>query len=460
LLIVSQMGCASSPALRAARAGDWDTLRSVLTAERAKRRLDAALVQRLAKAVASREIAGARGADAVSRIEDVKACTLQLRDALVDRAKNAGGNEDPAAGAATLALLDGGPRVARSIDRKNLVGRAAPASDPYWRAAAARASESPERRRFFNDPDERVRLAALHGALEKPSDDEREPLVEVARLDPNPLARSLAMRALGTIGGERIVLALVDLYERADSELRVSVVDAWAMPACLKAGSERHLLRVAQSPDGGLATLSAATTLTATNNEAASIGLQMLLRAASEGSSTERVLAIGRLPLRAEAMAVTATAEQTGTGTGTGTADRTRTALAKTRERDAFAAKREQVEKAIEKAASSEDKAVRIAALVRMAELPAWRDRAAQELRALSNQGSRAALMGLAQIGDRTALDPLRRELANAGPETRLSIGRALMRLGGTTEAADLLGDRDAHVRTSGACAILLGAQE
>lgn len=444
VLLVAQSGCAPSAALRSARAGDWTGLRAALTAERARHRLDAASLAKLAAAVAAREITTGRGEDGLARIEDVKPCTLQLRDALQSRSRREESPGDSVAAAATLALLDGGPRPSDLVDRQALMARADTGHNPYWRAAAARASTSPERVRFFVDPDERVRLAALRGALDQPAVAEREALATVARLDPNPLARSLAIRVLVALGGTEVVLTLNDLYEHADVELRVAIVDAWAMPAATKQGAERYLIRVAQANDG-IASISAASALLSMNDEAASVGLSALLHLAVEGTPTERVLAIRRLPFPARSATASRDVKKE--------ASKNEPSDAKTR---AFP----ETQKVLDRAASSGDKLVRLAALVRMVELPGSETRARQELRTLASQGSRAALFALAEMGDRAALDPLRRELPSADPEARLSIGRSLMTLAGATEGADLLADQDAHVRTSGACALLLRSAE
>jgi hypothetical protein len=404
--VLGLAGCAASPALRAARRGDRAALRaSVGTLGRAE-------IREVAEAVAAREIASGRGPDAVARIDEAKSCAYSLADALEQRMRST----DEVGAAATLALLDAGPRAASGIDRTSLVARAATSSEPLWRAAAARASRE-ARAHYFVDPDERVRIAALRSALEKPDAKETADLLEVARLDPNALAESLAVRALGGIGGARVVLALRDRYERAPDDLRAMIVVAWATPASAAGGGRAQIVRVAETASG-LAAIEAGVTLLGTGGDKGGIGLAALVRATQNGPSSERAAAIARLPL------------------GTPEAKR-----------------------AIERAATVEDVEVRTAALTRLLDLPDARAKALGELRRVADGGARIALGPLARAGDRTALDALRHELSAPRPGTRLSAGRDLVAAGAFGDAAMLLADDDPHVRTTAACTIILAAR-
>src|SRR5204863_8001511 len=86
--------------------------------------------------------------------------------------------------------------------------------------------------------------------LEKGDRADRRALLEAARLDPNPLARALASRALGDIADDEVVLALRDLYARADESLRQSIVEAWGQKQAAASGGIRELLRVAENERG------------------------------------------------------------------------------------------------------------------------------------------------------------------------------------------------------------------
>lgn len=413
--------CAPSPLLRAARSGDGPALHRAIESERSAGKLDFARMRQLARAVSAREILTAQSASGLSRIDDVRGCAHELRDPLASRA----GESDDVAAAATLALLDAGG--AGQSDRRVFERfRASPSA--LWRAAAARASgKADDRARapFFSDPDERVRLAALRSAIERPRPDEADVLLDAARLDPNPLARALAVRAAGRIGGASIVLALRDLYNTADDEQRSTIVDAWAAPRSVDAGGEREIRAMAES-EGGLAAVEAGAALLGMLPGNAASGLAALTRAAENGSTRERIAAILRLPLRAESLGSVGP------------------------ELDLASARR-----AVERASSSPDLAVRTTALVRLLDLPASRVKALADLRAVSDKGVRPAILALAKAGDPSAQDALRRDLGARIAEVRLSAARALIGAGRATDAADALADTDAHVRTSVACSVL-----
>src|SRR5690606_37197966 len=107
-----------------------------------------------------------------------------------------------------------------------------------------------ERRRAFLDGDLRVRRAALHAALEEPVDTDLQPALEAARLDPDPLVRSLGVRLVGSIGGRPAVRALRDLWARAEDETRQAIVDAWAAPRSVTRGGQEQLLWAMESKKG------------------------------------------------------------------------------------------------------------------------------------------------------------------------------------------------------------------
>ncbi len=118
-----------------------------------------------------------------------------------------------------------------------LVSRYAGSPSAGFRAVAARAAIRPIdtdlRKRFFADGDERVRRAAFAAAYDARDPGELEDLLEAARVDPDAQGQSLAARAAGSIGGERAVLALKDLWAQGDDALRIAIVDAWTERASL-----------------------------------------------------------------------------------------------------------------------------------------------------------------------------------------------------------------------------------
>ncbi len=422
LVLCGAPSCAASLATRAAEKGDSAQLRAVLAQERAAGKLDGRKVGALALVVAAREIERGSGDEGLARIEETRACSVELRSSLETRARR----DDAIAAAATMSLLEGGPRAASEVDRSRLASRTT-SVDPLWRAAAARTLAPGERARFLIDPDERVRLAVLRSAVERPAPSERHELLEVARLDPSPLAQSLAIRSLGAIGGAEVVLGLRDRYERADDAMRAAIVEAWGSAACRRDGGNREIANVAQS-ETGLAAIAAGVALLQSDDAERGAGLRTLVRIASEGATHERVAALARLPL-APAPSL--------------------------RLPDGSALQLEDARKAVESAAQSPDTTVRLAALVRQLELAPSRPKALVAIRALAGDGSQAALFALAQTRDPKAVEQLRRELGEVRPEARLAIARALLAGGATTEVAGLLADPDAHVRTSAACAIV-----
>ena len=406
------VGCAAPWSVKAAQSGDRLGLQAAMTEDRARGKLDEKRVAKVAKAVAEREIMTTTGADALARIDEARACFRPLADSLEDRARRS----DDAGGAAMLALLDGRPD--RSGDEA-LLRKHAASTNPLWRAVAARAAVGTKlgdaRRKFYVDPDERVRLAALRAALESPDRADAAALLEVARLDPNPLAQAIAARATGGMESADVVLALRDRYATADEGLRQSIVDAWGRPPLAKAGGRRELIAVAENQRGAYAIEAGALLLQMGGDaEARAIGKRALLRAIGDGLSRDRVLAIGRAPIA---------------------------------ESD--------VMQALRAAARDPDVPVKVAALKRLADVVETRTEAWAELRKLAEGGAREALFALARAGDPAAVERVSKELAKADPEARLAAMNVLIAARRFAIAADLLADANAGVRMRASCAVL-----
>jgi hypothetical protein len=405
------VGCRAPVSVQSADRGDWAGLRAAVSRERAAGQLDDSRVQNLARAVAEREILTATPEQAGPRIERAEACAGKLADALERRARGQGSD----AAAAELALLDAG--AGRRAEGARLWTRYRQDPNPLWRAVAARAQIGPAlgtaRRQAYVDPDERVRLAALRAALEMADSGDVGPLLEEARLDPNPLARALAARAAGGIASPQVTVGLRDLYFTADEGLRQSIVDAWARPGAVSAGGVRELEDVAANQRGAPA-IEAATRLVQLGGGHAGTGTEALLRAMTDGLARDRVLAIDNAPL--------------------GDA-RVRAALSNLR--------------------SSPDALIRTAALVRLLEIPSERARSLALLRAMAERGVAPALDAAARAGDGWAIDQLARELSSANSGRRLRAAQALVGAGQARRAAELLGDADANVRMTFACSVL-----
>jgi hypothetical protein len=403
--------CGASGALKSALHGNLAELKRDVLAEQRAGELDRGRVEDLAEAVAGREVRSATGQAAVHRIRAIRVCAGSLLPVLHERAERA----DDIGAEATLVLLERG-----ELRRDAQVTRHREASSGAWRAVAARAAVAPRygalRRSFVRDPDERVRRAAMHAAVEAAAPGDLEELLEAARLDPDPLSRSLAARAAGSIGGEHAVLALKDLFARADETMRTSIVEAWSEPRAYAAGGSRELVRLAEQGSGPPA-LAAAGALVRQGAADAAIGRARLVRAIREGTLVERRLAIDLAPLP-----------------------------------DA------EVLRALDEAKKNDDAEVRVLALGRLLDVPERRPQARTALTALAGQKSAAgqqARSALAGIGDQAVASKLADDLKARQPEERQEGALGLMRLGDWSRAATALADDDPDVRTAVACQML-----
>jgi hypothetical protein len=405
-------GCAAPMSVKAAKGGDIARLKAAMAEERASGKLDKKRVGEVAKAMAEREIRQATGDDALARIDEARACWRPLSDSLEERARR----PDDSGAVATLALLDGRPL--RSGDEATVRKHAASPSAP-WRAVAARAAVGAKlgetRRKFYVDPDERVRLAALRAALESPDLADAAALLEVARLDPNPVAEAIAARATGGLASAEVAVALRDRYATADEGLRQSIVDAWGRAPLARVGGQREIIAIAENERGAPAIEAGALLLQmGSDAEARATGKRALLRGIRDGLSRDRVLAIGRAPIA---------------------------------ERDVL--------EAVSKAAGDADVPVKIAALIRLTEVAEARNKAWLELRRLADAGARDALFALARAGDPSALERVTKELSSTDAEARLRAMSVLVAAGRFASAADLLADAHPGVRVRASCAVL-----
>jgi len=394
--------------VRAALDSDLGTLRRDIAEEQTKGDLSHGRAKEIASAVASREVYAGTGPGAVTRIRSLRACTLPVVPALEARAEK----QDEAAAEATLVLL-----AAHRVSPAALARRYDDADSGAWRAVAARAALAPERflkrRRYFADPDQRVRRAALEAALEAPSPLDEPALLETARLDPDAMCRSLATRAAGAIGSESAVRALVDLWERADEDDRLNIVEAFWSKRAFDAGGRAELLRIAESGHG-VPAVAAAGVLVRVDPRTTAEASNLLVRAITEGSADEQLLAI-----------------------------------ATARPDDA-------VTRALRGATHDADVDVRVAALEKLLEVPAERTQAFTALRteAKAPDGD-AARAALARAGDVSVSPTFVKELAAQAWQARQGAGFALISLRDYKHAATLLADDDANVRVAIACRIL-----
>jgi HEAT repeat protein len=428
ILSLSVLGCGASAAVRAAEEGNLVELRSAAVDEVRRGELDADEARAIARAVASAEAEHAAGPVGEERVRELQPCAREIAGALERRAESG----DTLAALAALVLLDEGlvtpeemgPRALEEVKRAKDAGAAV-----AWRAVRARSltakASGPERRKLMLDGDQGVRVAALRAAVDAASPTDTDALLEAARQDPHQLARTLAVRALGAIGGERVVLALKDLWALADEPRRQVITTAWAAPRAIEAGGRRELLLVAENQQGALG-IAAAIALVRAGGAGSASAIGVLARAIASGSTRDRVFAINVSPL--------------------GQAP---------------------VRDAILKAQDDPDDVVALAAISRRVETasdggarPGTKERSVLLARLLKIAAkdtpiAQRARGSLARARAREVIPLLERGVRSKDVRDREAAGLSLASMGEIARAAVLAGDADARVRTTVACAIL-----
>ncbi len=400
--------------MRAAERGDRPALNAALSARQARGDLSNGEAASLAKAVADRELRTAPAQEAGDRVRDARPCAHELDDALATRMKT----HDAAGAAAALARVEG-----RGLDVDDLRAFAGDA-DPRWRALGARAlvrpDDRPARLRALLDPDPVVRRQAARASRDAADPADLAALAEAARVDPAPIVRTEAVRAIAALpamtGGE-VANVLGDLWTGGDDGLREDIALAWAGGSVWGAGGRAALGVVVASERGpGVIEAAAAVLRHRADDDVAQAALGQLVRAIEGGARVERLQALAEAPL----------------------------------ERPFLLA-------AVRKAATDEDPEVKVAALGRLAE--ARDPGAVTELEALAHPGSPVAATArllLAGVGDWRVQAWLEEDLRSERSEVKLAAATALAELGVAARAAPLLADADASVRVRSACAIVV----
>jgi hypothetical protein len=404
---VSALACgATRPEVKVALSGTLPQLQQEIARAERGGPLDKARLRQLAHAVAEREIAGASGADGAQELAVFRPCLSEVETALDERAVRG----DEAAAVATLLLFEAGKRQA-----SDLVARYQDADSGAFRALAARATLAPDqaelRRRYFIDPDERVRHAAFEAALKAPVASQLGDLVEAARLDPSPANRSRAAQAVGRIGNESAVLGLMDLFVAGDEQEKLAVLDAWSEAPSFRRGGERELSRALN--ESGLVSVSAATLLLR-SRESRAAAIAVLARAIADGGDDERRLALMLAPLDQPS-----------------------------------------VKQALEKAAKSPSPDVTPLVLSRLLELPGSAPKARAQLEKLAEDKSDYGLEAnyeLLRLGSPRALLRVEQELSHERASRRLRAAITLAGLGKQQHLAPRLADKDPFVRATLAC--------
>lgn len=425
-LALAAAGCGGSAAIHAAEAGRFADLARLLQADIRSGSLDDDDARAIALAVASFEIVRARPPSGSARLLELRTCARHVADGLVERSAGT----DPIAPTAAMILLEAG--LADIEATKQRSARLATAADPVlsvsFRAVHARTlvgpGDGPTRRARMLDGDQDVRVAALRASIVTADPGDRDALLDAARLDPFPMARTLAIRAAATIGGETVVLALRDLWALADQPDREAIADAWASPRAIDTGGRKQLLW-AISTQRGAPAIAAARTLANAGAAGAADAIGALIRAIDSGPTKDRVYAIQAAPMTDP-----------------------------------------RVREAVTKAEHDNDEAVALAALTRQVEAaagvkpPSARAPAVSRLLRIANGSTTAALTAkgaLARAGVREVIPILTRDVRSRDDRVREAAGAALVDLGERVHAAPLLADAVPHVRTSIACAILRG---
>ncbi|MEO7328155.1 MAG: hypothetical protein ABI193_06235, partial [Minicystis sp.] len=293
LALLSLCHCGGTASLRAAEQGKMAGLGALVDGEVTRGELGRGEAVKLARAVARGDLRRAKGEAGVTTAKELGACVRALDEAFEERSEK----EDEVAAAALLIRLEAG-LAAPSEARKWLTAipdgpRAA------FRKVAARAliqaDEGGRRRDLFVDPYEEVRLGAFAAAGVAGDPLDIEPLLEAARVDPTIAGRTQAIRSAGALGGERVVLALKDLWPPGDEAIREAITTAWSLPASFANGGRRELAWVIETQKGAPA-LAAALALVRTGGEGSAAALGVVERSLAAGPAKDRLQAIGAAP--------------------------------------------------------------------------------------------------------------------------------------------------------------------
>jgi HEAT repeat protein len=411
------VGCAASPAMRAAEAGDRPALASAVGERQRAGDLSNGDAASLARAVAERELRASAGPEGVDRVRDVRPCARELEGALAARSAS----RDEVAAEAVLARIE-----ARGLDAGDVRPYAGDA-DAHWRAVGVRGLVRPDdhtaRARALLDPDPAVRRAAARAARDVADPADAPLLADAARRDPEPLVRTEAVRSLAALppSGGAVADLLRDLWTGGDDGLREDIALAWSSPAIWDAGG-RDALRVVVASDHGPGAIEAAAAVLRRRDcppDLAESARAQLTRAMQHGSTAVRSQAIAQSPADAK-----------------------------------------EIHPVLVELANDDDTEIRVTALARLAEL---KDAPAiGKLEALAQPGSPVgvrARLALASAGDRRVQAWIEQDLTTPDPAGRLAAASALAALGVPARAAPLLADADARVRMRAACILISAAR-
>lgn len=431
-VVGGSMACGPSPAMRAAvEHGDRAALHADLVEREKVGDLRGGDAAALAKVVAERELATALPDDAIERVHDLRSCAPELDGALADRMRI----HDVAGAEAALARVESGglePRDARAF---------AADTDPHWRAVGVRGLVRLEDRelrgRALLDASPVVRRQAARAAHDAADPEDLFALAEAARVDPEPIVRTEAVRAIGALPAaairsleghhateERFAVAdvLRDLWTAGDDGLREDIAVAWSGPALWDEGGRDALRTTVATGHGAPAIEAAAAVLRRRDPDPDMVPLAtgQLVSAIRSGARAARLQALAEAPLGHPELIA-----------------------------------------AVRAAATADDDVVRIAALARLVATDDRNSRVALE--ALASPGSPVASrarVASALAGDRRVQSWIESDLASDREEDRIAAAVALAALGVAARAAPLLADPISRVRARVSCVILMAARQ
>jgi hypothetical protein len=415
-VVLLSSGCRENPIVRVAHRGTLKELSSSIEGLRRAGPLERRTLEELAFAVAERELASANDealhavATAIP-IEQLGSCAHTLGRTLLRRGKE---SDDPA-GAAQFSRVEAGMALSDGE-----WSRLANSPQGWARAAAALGSKEPARFYFrqqcLSDVDARVRHAALLTCAESPAEEHRDALVQLLRAAPDLASRGLAARALGVLGGDASYRALTDVWPSADTELRLSLVNAFAQERTFRSGGNERLVAAARS-EPGIVGIAAAVSLAKGAARERATGVARLTRALNQGSVEELRLAISAADWDEEEQA-----------------------------------------RSLVRLGLHGEPLVKVAALSRWLEKPQYAFAATLSLRPLSEGKATSAIYArhvLAEHGDRSVMLELRTQQGYSASDVRALAAADLYRLQDFSAVARALADDAPQVRLRTACLVL-----
>src|SRR6185312_11887795 len=255
----------------------------------------------IARAVADHALS-AKGDDARDRVRELSACASALASELEDRMKM----HDAAGAEAAMALLE--------IDELSAGAAREWLQDTSddWRAVGVRGlvrdSDAAARQKALLDPSAKVRRASMRASAEAKAAGDVPALLEAARVDPDLMARTEAVRAIGRIdpSSADVVNRLHDLWTSSDDALREDIAHAWIAPHLAAAGGAeeiRTLLAAGHGP--GVVSAAALVAMGARTAEGKTTfddgtkksAVAVLVRTIDRAPRRDRLLALAMAPL-------------------------------------------------------------------------------------------------------------------------------------------------------------------